>query len=77
MKRRATSIVRGRVQGVGYRDRVLEKALELGIAGFVENEPDGSVKVVCEAEEGVLQKFPSSIEIKHEPDKGIILVKSV
>ncbi|MBI5176950.1 acylphosphatase [Candidatus Micrarchaeota archaeon] len=36
MKRRATSIVRGRVQGVGYRDRVLEKALELGIAGFEE-----------------------------------------
>jgi acylphosphatase len=41
-------IVRGRVQGVGYRYFALREAQALGIAGFVRNLPDGSVEVVAE-----------------------------
>ncbi len=36
-------IIRGKVQGVWYRGSTRQKAQDLGIGGFVENRPDGSV----------------------------------
>jgi acylphosphatase len=42
--------VRGRVQGVNYRYATQTKALELGVRGFVRNEPDGSVYIEAEGE---------------------------
>ena len=39
-------IVRGRVQGVGFRWFVEREAHVLGIAGWVRNNPDGSVEVL-------------------------------
>ena len=39
--------VSGIVQGVFYRQSTKEKALELGISGFVKNLPDGSVYIVA------------------------------
>jgi acylphosphatase len=36
-------VVRGRVQGVGFRFQLVEEAEELGVTGWVRNEPDGSV----------------------------------
>ena len=47
-------VVRGRVQGVGYRYFVLRQADALGVAGFARNLPDGSVEVVAEGSEPVL-----------------------
>jgi acylphosphatase len=38
----------GRVQGVGYRYFIKEKAKKLGITGYVKNEKDGSVKIICQ-----------------------------
>lgn len=38
--------VRGRVQGVGYRNYIEYKAGELGISGWVRNRLDGSVEAV-------------------------------
>ncbi|MHC2993171.1 acylphosphatase [Pontibacter sp. HJ8] len=43
--------VHGRVQGVFFRASTQEKAEELGLTGFVQNEPDGTVYL--EAEGGV------------------------
>jgi len=39
-------IVRGRVQGVGFRWFVEREAHVLGISGWVRNNPDGSVEVL-------------------------------
>jgi acylphosphatase len=35
--------IKGKVQGVFFRKSTQEKALQLGITGWVQNEPDGSV----------------------------------
>ncbi len=47
-RERLDAIVRGRVQGVGFRVFVLREAGYIGLDGFVANEPDGSVRVVAE-----------------------------
>jgi acylphosphatase len=41
-------LVRGRVQGVGFRWFVEREAQMLGIAGWVRNNPDGSVEVLAQ-----------------------------
>ena len=45
---RLTAIVRGRVQGVGFRWWTRARALELGLAGAATNQADGRVEVVAE-----------------------------
>jgi acylphosphatase len=39
--------VQGRVQGVGYRWFVARTADQLGLHGYAENRPDGSVEVMA------------------------------
>jgi acylphosphatase len=42
--------VRGQVQGVFFRDTTRRVARELGVAGWVRNAPDGSVRAHFEGE---------------------------
>jgi acylphosphatase len=50
-------VVKGRVQGVGYRYFALQEASRLGIAGFARNLPDGGVEVVGEGADDALREF--------------------
>lgn len=47
-------IVRGRVQGVGFRWFVGLEAKRLGLGGFVRNLPDGTVEVVSQGPDTAL-----------------------
>jgi acylphosphatase len=55
--RRLEAVVRGRVQGVGYRVFVARRASALGLAGWVANAPDGSVVCVAEGEDATLRSL--------------------
>jgi acylphosphatase len=41
-------VVRGRVQGVGFRASVRARARALGVSGWARNRPDGAVEVAAE-----------------------------
>jgi acylphosphatase len=47
-KERVNIIVHGEVQGVFYRARTKEKAIELNLNGWVKNRIDGTVEIVAE-----------------------------
>lgn len=54
-------VVRGRVQGVGFRWFVKEAARELGVAGWVRNRPDGGVEVEAEGDDRVIGTLRQSL----------------
>ncbi len=54
---RLHAMVRGRVQGVGFRYFVLDTAQQMNLTGWVRNRWDGSVEVTAEGEKAVLQLF--------------------
>ncbi len=63
MAARASKLsVRGRVQMVGYRRYVLEVGRELGVTGYVKNEPDGSVTVLAQGERTALKRFTKRLK---------------
>ena len=59
---RLEAIVRGRVQGVGFRDYVVDRARSLGLAGHVRNLDDGaSVRVEAEGERDDLERLVTEL----------------
>jgi len=50
-------VIRGRVQGVGYRDAAVQAAFELGVCGWVRNRPDGSVEALAQGEPEAIERF--------------------
>jgi DNA ligase D-like protein (predicted 3'-phosphoesterase) len=49
------AVVRGDVQGVGFREMTVEKAGRMGLKGWVRNEADGSVVVHAEGSEEAIE----------------------
>ena len=57
MRMQLFSTIRGRVQGVMFRDFIQRKAQSLSLVGTVQNRPDASVEVVAVGEEENLKKL--------------------
>ena len=55
--RRLHAVVRGSVQGVGFRATTFDQARRLGLAGWVRNRVDGTVEVLAEGAEPKLNLF--------------------
>ncbi|NOZ77024.1 MAG: hypothetical protein GXO65_05000 [Euryarchaeota archaeon] len=56
--------IKGRVQDVGYRYLIESTANSLGIKGYVFNDIDGSVRLLCEGREEYLVRFFDSVDVK-------------
>ena len=54
---RLHATIEGRVQGVGFRAFVIDRATALGLTGWVRNRWDRSVEVVAEGERAGLEKL--------------------
>ena len=58
-QRRLHAVVRGRVQGVGFRFTTQYEGQKLGLGGWVRNCPDGSVEVEAEGPADAVETFLS------------------
>ncbi len=57
MKARIHIVVEGRVQGVGFRFECRREAIRLGLHGWVRNMDDGSVAIVVEGEQDMVDQM--------------------
>jgi acylphosphatase len=49
--------VKGRVQGVGFRDALRAEALRLGVRGWVRNRADGSVEALLQGDDASVDRL--------------------
>jgi len=58
-------VIKGRVQGVGFRFFAEEAARREGISGWIENRPDGAVEAFAEGDETAVARFGQAL--RHGP----------
>ena len=63
-------VVRGRVQGVFFRDTCRAQARRHGVSGWVTNRPDGAVEAVLEGDEAAVDAIVSWMH--HGPDAAVV-----
>jgi len=49
--------IHGKVQGVSFRFAVYEWAVDLGLTGYVTNQPDGSIIIVAQGSREKLEQL--------------------
>lgn len=54
---RVRIVVRGKVQGVFFRDYVKKEAEKMQLTGWVKNTDDGAVEIVAEGDKSCLRQF--------------------
>lgn len=54
---RVRLIIKGRVQGVWFRESTRRQAVSLGLTGWVKNRPDQTVEALIEGEEDRVRKL--------------------
>ncbi len=59
---RLRAVVQGRVQGVGFRYFVMDRAISLQLTGMVRNLRSGDVEVVAEGERGALEALLAALK---------------
>jgi len=81
-EKRSRIIVAGRVQGVFFRASSVQRAMALGVSGWVRNLPDGRVEIVAEGASDAVDALISwarrgpaaarvlSISVHDEPPRG-------
>ena len=69
--KRVHLIVKGRVQGVWFRETTRREAVSLGVSGWVRNLSDGTVEALAEGREDRIRDFvlwcgkgPASAKVK-------------
>jgi acylphosphatase len=65
-------VVHGLVQGVFFRDTVRRHAHSSGVAGWVRNNPDGTVEAVFEGEPEAVERL---VSFMHEGPSGAIVAR--
>ena len=55
------AVVKGRVQGVGFRWFAERAARELGVRGWVRNLPDGTVETLAAGDDAALARFRAAL----------------
>jgi len=61
MKAARRFVIKGRVQGVGYRYFAIRAAAESGVLGMVRNLPDGSVEAIAEGSDDAIREFRDAL----------------
>jgi acylphosphatase len=56
-------LIRGRVQGVGFRWFVREQGRLLGVRGWVRNRPDGTVEVSADGDVTALNALKARLQV--------------
>jgi acylphosphatase len=76
-------VAKGRVQGVFFRDTIRNAAEREGVAGWVRNNPDGTVEAVFEGNPEAVERLVSlarqgppgarveAVEVEEEADQGL------
>ncbi|MDO9537304.1 MAG: acylphosphatase [Thermoplasmata archaeon] len=67
VKTRATITISGEVQDAGFRGKVMRMGQKSGLTGYVENLPNGSVRVISEGGEETIKDFAKMLDI-HDDD---------
>ena len=68
--KRLHAVIQGRVQGVGFRYFVMDRARDLSVVGTCRNLRNGDVEVIAEGEEGALEAL--LIALKQGPRMGCV-----